>query len=76
MYEIVRVEDYLTNDRYISENARVGVADLTKSSGDNGYAVSRTDKSQQRGIRIYILAIALIAALTGGVVIFLRKRAK
>lgn len=76
MYEIVSVADYLTNDRYISENARVGVADLTKSSGDNGYAVSKTDKSQQRGIRIYILAIALIAALTGGVVVFMRKRSK
>ncbi|MBR1390845.1 MAG: hypothetical protein IJ567_05260 [Lachnospiraceae bacterium] len=76
MYEIVSVTDYLTNDRYISENERVGVSDLTKSSGDNGYAVSKTDKSQQRGIRIYILAIALIAALTGGVVVFMRKRTK
>ena len=73
MYEIVSVDKYLTDESYVSENARLGISNLPKSSG---YAVAKVDKTQEGGILIYVIAVTLIVLLTGGVIVYTRRKRK
>ena len=71
MYEIVATSKYLSDESYQSENARLGITDLPKSSG---YAVAQVDKSQKNGLAIYVMAAALIMLLIAGVLVYNRKK--
>ncbi len=72
-YEIVSVDKYLTDVSYVSENERLGVSDLPKSSG---YAVAKVDKTQEGGMLIYIVAASAIILLTLGVAVYMGRKHK
>lgn len=74
VYEIVYVEDYLTDPAYVSENVRLGVTNLAATANVSGYALSNKDKNNQRGIVMYLVAAILILGTIGGAVIVRRKR--
>lgn len=71
MYEIVSVDSYLTDPDYISENARLGISDLSSTSG---YAAAKTDHSQEHGIVIYLIAAGMVLILIGGVIVYTKKK--
>ena len=71
MYEIVSVDSYLTDPDYISENDRLGISDLSSTSG---YAAAKTDRSQEHGIIIYLIAAGMVLILIGGVVVYTKKK--
>ncbi len=76
VYEIVSVAEYLTEDAYVSENHRLGVKDLSVKANASGYAVSTVDVNKERGIVIYIIPILMILAITGGIIIYVKRREK
>lgn len=72
MYELVSVAEYLTKDAYISENHKLGIQDLTQHA--NGYAASKVDANQERGIIMYLVPILIIFALAGGIIVYVRYK--
>lgn len=72
VYEIVNIAKYLTEDAYISENHSLGVQDLSKYA--SGYAQSKMDVNQERGIFIYIIPVIIILGITGAIVVYVRKK--
>lgn len=73
VYEIVSIAEYLTEDAYISENHKLGVTDLAKEVS-SGYAVSKVDVNQERGIVIYIIPILIIFGIAGAIVIYVKRK--
>ncbi len=76
-YTIVFVENYLTDSKYKSENDRVGVdnlASVIKGKADN--ATSTKDDQTERGIWMYLIVAALLAAGMVSFVPVLRKNLK
>ena len=71
------VENYLTDSEYKSENDRVGVdnlASVIKGKADN--ATSTKDDQTERGIWMYLIVAALLAAGMVSFVPVLRKNLK
>lgn len=73
VYEIVSVAEYLTEDAYISENHKMGIKDLSKEVS-SGYAVSKVDVNQERGIVIYIIPILIIFGIAGAIIIYVKRK--
>ena len=73
VYEIVSVAEYLTEDAYISENHKMGIKDLSKEVS-SGYAVSKVDVNQERGIVMYIISILIIFGIAGAIVIYVKRK--
>lgn len=73
VYEIVCVAEYLTEDAYISENHKMGIKDLSKEVS-SGYAVSKVDVNQERGIVMYIISILIIFGIAGAIVIYVKRK--
>ena len=72
VYEIVSVAEYLTEDAYISENHKLGIKDLSQHV--SGYAQSKVDVNQERGIFMYIIPILIIFGIAGGIVIYVKRK--
>ncbi len=72
VYEIVSVAEYLTKDAYISENQKLGIKDLSQHV--SGYAQSKVDVNQERGILMYIIPILIIFSIAGGIVIYVKRK--
>ena len=72
VYEIVSVAEYLTEDAYISENHKLGIKDLSQHV--SGYAQSKVDVNQERGIFMYIIPILIIFSIAGGIVIYVKRK--
>lgn len=72
VYEIVSVAEYLTKDAYISENHKLGIKDLSQHV--SGYAQSKVDVNQERGIFMYIVPILIIFGIAGGIVIYVKRK--
>ena len=67
------VAKYLTEDTYFSENHTMGIKDLSKEVA-NGYAVSKVDVNQERGIIMYIIPICIIFGIAGVIVIYVKRK--
>ena len=72
VYEIVSVAEYLTKDAYISENQKLGIKDLSQHV--SGYAQSKVDVNQERGILMYIIPILIIFGIAAGIVIYVKRK--
>lgn len=72
VYEIVSVAEYLTKDAYISENQKLGIKDLSQHV--SGYAQSKVDVNQERGILMYIIPILIIFSIAGGIIIYVKRK--
>ena len=73
VYEIVSVAKYLTEDAYVSENHTMGIKDLSKEIS-SGYAVSKVDVNQERGLIMYIIPICIIFGIAGAIVIYVKRK--
>lgn len=73
VYEIVSIAEYLTEDAYISENHKLGIKDLSQQVS-SGYAVSKVDVNQERGIVMYIVPILIIFGIAGAIVIYVKRK--
>ncbi len=72
VYEIVSVAEYLTKDAYISENQKLGIKDLSQHV--SGYAQSKVDVNQERGILMYIIPILIIFSIAAGIIIYVKRK--
>ena len=72
VYEIVSVAEYLTKDAYISENQKLGIKDLSQHV--SGYAQSKVDVNQERGLLMYIVPILIIFGIAAGIVIYVKRK--
>ena len=72
VYEIVNVEEYLSQNVYISENEKLGIENFSQYS--NGYASSKSEIGQENGIILYIIPILMIVGIAGAVVVYVRVK--
>ena len=67
-YELIDMNKFLSTSDYVSENASLGVKDLTVYGGFATETKNDTEKEQKRGMWLYVLAvIALLAGISGGI---------
>ncbi len=69
-YEIVNVNEYLSEDVYVTENEKLGIDNFSKYS--NGYATSKVDVGQERGLIFYIIPVVLVLLIAGGVEVYIK----
>jgi hypothetical protein len=73
-YTIVKIDEYLTNSEYKSENERLGVDNIAEAiKGKPANAESHKDENTKRGIWIYVIAAVLLAGGLASSVPVMRK---
>ena len=72
VYEIVNVSEYLSAESVVSENEKLGIKDFSKY--ENGFASSKTDIGDEKGIIFYIIPVLLIFVVAAGVEVYVSYR--
>ena len=72
VYEIVNVEGYLSDNSYVSENAKLGVENFANYG--NGFAQTVVEENEETGIIFYIVPILMIFIIFAGVEVYISYR--